>query len=165
MLLQKVCWLKRELVKWFLLYEAFTVLILPNFSNLVHLLSNIHVKKKKLTAGTEEVHSIAHKRRSLLNKNNVGTYDLFWCNVSRHMTTTHAAYRITSQFMQRIRHCIAVESDFSKYYNWTVEPTSTHVDLQGKPINPHKSNLIWMTEVFCLGAIIIFSSSDWPSAK
>lgn len=65
MLLQKVCCLKRELVKWFLLYEAFTVLIMPNFSNLVHLLSNTC---KKLTAGTEEVHSIAHKRGSLLNK-------------------------------------------------------------------------------------------------
>lgn len=70
----------------------------------------------KKNADTEEVHSTAYERRPLLNKNNVRTYDWFECNVFRHKTTTHAAYKIMTIHMQSIQHCIAVESDFNSNY-------------------------------------------------
>lgn len=66
-------------------------------------------------------YTTAHERGSLLNKNIIETYDLFWCNVFWQTTTTHATYKI----MQRIKYCITVESDFSS--NCTVEQISAFV--------------------------------------
>lgn len=87
----------------------------------------------KKTAYPEEVHSTASERRPLLHKNNVRIYDWFECNVFRHKTTTHAAYKIMAIPMQSIQHCIAVESGFSSNCMLNQSVLSLSAPYRGSP--------------------------------
>lgn len=121
-------------------------------SNLAHLLTYIW---KKMTVPKYTVQLI--RRDFDWIKNNVGTYDMFRCNVLRHTTTTHAAYKTTAPFMQRIKHCVLciaisyMKTDVRDYmccWNWFYSNTVLleksvlilSTPTRGSPVRAHQSS-------------------------